>query len=230
MNPKSKLSELEHELKLTVEESAVPSLAAFLDGACRPEHPHHENWVDSLYFDTPGLDLYGEKASSQLIKTKVRLRWYDGRGLAYVEVKRRYGTRRAKHRQASEVAVEELERRGFEAAALRLIPQTLAWAGQDLPRGLEPVLRVRYRRRRWICPGGERLSLDSKISAPAWGARLGAARPGVSVAGAVLEIKGPRSVLPTVLAPLDAWGCRRRSLSKYGMLMDRVLGVERNDA
>jgi hypothetical protein len=74
------------------------------------------------------------------------------------------------------------------------------------------------------------VSLDSRVSAPAWSPRLGTPRPPFVLAGAVLEIKGPRAVLPEVLSPVAALGCRRRSLSKYGLLMDRVLGVGRDDA
>lgn len=220
------LAELEHELKYALDGQALAAVAAYLDGCCRREEPYGESWVESIYYDTPDLALYGEKAASDLKKTKVRLRWYDGAGIAFAELKRRYGTRRAKLRVPTGIAGHG---RSIGRPELDAVPQLLAERGAAVPRGLAPVLRVRYRRRRWVCPGGERVSLDEAIGAPAWAPRYGA-RARVGIDGGILEVKGPRAALPSVLQPLAALGCRRRSASKYGVLMARLLGEEDGDA
>jgi hypothetical protein len=220
---------LEHEVKYVLPAHAVAAVAAFVGGSCRPDATFARGWVDSIYFDTGGLALYREKAASDLKKTKVRVRWYDGQGAVFAEVKRRYGTRRAKRRLACEVLARDLEAAGLEAAALRGVPGLLTARGETLPGGLAPVLRVGYLRRRWVCPGGERVSLDTEIGAAAWAPRIGAGRDS-RLPGAVLEVKGRETALPAVLAPLAALGCRRRSFSKYGFLMAALRGEEMADA
>jgi hypothetical protein len=222
-------SMLEHEVKYVVPAHSVVAVAAFVGGCCRPDAAFARGWVDSIYFDTPGLALYQEKAASDLKKTKVRVRWYDGQGAVFAEVKRRYGTRRAKRRLACDVLSRDLEAVGLEAASLRGVPGLLAARGESLPGGLAPVLRVGYLRQRWICPGGERVSLDREIGASAWAARIGGGGDS-RLRGAVLEVKGRGTVLPAVLAPLAALGCRRRSFSKYGFLMAALRGEEMADA
>ncbi len=226
----SALDGLEHEIKYPVASGSLAAVEAYLRGSCRPESPHAESWVDSIYFDTPGLDFYGEKAASDLKKTKVRVRWYDGGGPVFAEVKRRYGSRRSKWRAVCGLASADLEAAGLAADGLHDIPRRLAATGENLPRALLPVVRVGYLRRRWVCPDGQRVSFDSVIRASSWALRLAGPAPAVELAGGVLEVKGPRAALPAVLAPLAALGCRRRSFSKYGVLMARLLGEEMGDA
>jgi hypothetical protein len=221
---------LEHEVKYVLPAHSVAAVAAFVGGCCRPDATFARGWVDSIYFDTPGLALYQEKAASDLKKTKVRVRWYDGQGAVFAEVKRRYGTRRAKRRLGCDVLSRDLEAVGLEAAALRGVPGLLTARGESLPGGLAPVLRVGYLRRRWICPGGERVSLDTEIGAAAWAPRLGGRAGEARLRGVVLELKGAGTELPAVLAPLVALGCRRRSFSKYGFLMAALRGEEMADA
>lgn len=223
-------SMLEHEVKFVLPSHALAAAVTFLGGCCRPEVPFAGGWVDSIYFDTPGLDLYREKAASDLKKTKVRVRWYDGGGTVFAEVKRRYGTRRSKRRMDCDVASRDLAAAGLATAALARVPGQWAALGESLPGGLTPVLRVGYRRARWVCPGGERVSLDSEIGAAAWAPRLGGRAGEARLRGVVLELKGAGTELPAVLAPLAALGCRRRSFSKYGFLMAALRGEEMADA
>jgi VTC domain len=209
----------DHETKYLLAPATVPATRVFLAATCSPETPFDGGWIDSIYFDTPHLLSLQEKLSSQLFKTKLRLRWYDDRGPVFAEIKRRRGERREKFRLELKLRGEDLVGAGVAPGLLRDVTALLARQGVPLPQELRPVVRVRFRRWRWREPAtGARLALDTDIRAVARAATLGGGVSAPLDLG-VVELKGAATRLPVRLWPLAGFGCRRSSFSKYSACM-----------
>lgn len=191
----------------------------FLAGRLRPDRDHPRGWVVSVYYDTPTWRLLREKVNSDYLKTKVRLRYYeddDGHPLgtqAFLEAKQKVGSQRGKIRIP--LSREDLPER-LDGRAMRALPELLRRRGVALPAPLLPAFAVRYFRSRWVDPrSGSRVCLDRDIRVPAVNrAMLPRTRAG-TLDATVLEVKGGGTSLPASLRPLAAFGCRRRSFSKY---------------
>ena len=88
----------EHELKFALPPHRTALLEAVLRQICRPDPRYPAGIVTSIYYDTPRFHLLREKANSDYLKTKIRMRWYsDGGapsddGVAFAEAKFRIGT------------------------------------------------------------------------------------------------------------------------------------------
>ncbi len=206
---------LDHEVKLVLPAASGAAAHALLAGVCRPETPHAGGVVETVYFDDGTLSSLAEKEASDYLKTKVRLRWYDGGGPVWLEVKRRIGSRRDKARLETGLDGAELAARGLAGLAGLDLARLAARHGVALPPGLAPALRLRYRRDRFVEAGtGARLSLDREIRAIE---RRGLPRAPAARALdlALVELKGRERELPPALAPLHALGARRGSFSKY---------------
>jgi len=213
-NPRA-VESLDHEVKYVLPAAAAPAARALLAGLCRPEAPHASSVVETVYFDDARLSSLEEKRASDYLKTKVRLRWYDGAGPVWLEIKRRIGGRRDKSRLPTGLDGAELAARSLAELAGLDLASLAARAGVVVAPGLLPAVRLRYRRDRLVEPGsGLRLSLDREIRAverrapaPAAGAR--------DLGVALVELKGDRRELPGPLAALAALGARRVAFSKY---------------
>ncbi len=175
--------------------------------------------MESIYFDTRDLRLLAEKAGSDYLKTKVRVRWYPWSGSeapSYLELKRRFGTRRHKIRVETPYPAGRLADEPLASAELARLPRRLRSQGVPVPEILLPVLVVRYHRRRWIDPtSGARISLDTAITAPRFSPGLGLTANPAPLPQAVLEVKSAAAYLPPRLAALTGLGLRRASFSKY---------------
>ncbi len=206
---------LDHEVKYLLPAASAAAARALLAGVCRAEAPHVESVVETVYFDDAALSSLEEKRASDYLKTKFRLRWYDGGGPVWLEIKRRVGGRRDKSRLATGLDGAALAARGLAGLGAIDFAALGARAGVVLPPGLAPALRLRYRRARFVEPGsGLRLSLDREIRAVE---RRGSghADGGRELDLALVELKGDRRDLPGALAALAALGARRGSFSKY---------------
>jgi hypothetical protein len=204
---------LDHEVKYILPAASAAAARALLAGVCRPEAPHAASVVETVYFDDPGLGSLAEKRASDYLKTKVRLRWYDGRGPVWLEIKRRVGSRRDKARLPTGLDGAELGARGLAGLAGLDLARLAARSGVALRGALTPAVRLRYRRDRFVEPAsGLRLSLDREIRALER-APGGAAGPELGLA--LVELKGSRRELPGALIALAALGARRVSFSKY---------------
>jgi hypothetical protein len=180
--------------------------------------------IVSLYYDTPALSLYGEVCNGNYIKTKVRLRWYQTHFPpeqqvvnCYMEVKRKYGTRRHKQRQLLAIEPEDLAGDLFSRKVILEGPYGMPELRLFVRGILVPVLIVEYERFRFIEPdSGSRISLDTHIactrSNPAY---LAGAAP-VTLASGVLEVKGVIDRLPDALRPIGHH-LRKSSFSKYAI-------------
>jgi VTC domain len=219
--PDSSPDALEHEVKFTAAATRTPILLAWLAGACVPEQPAPHGIVSSIYYDTDDLDLLDEKADSDYLKTKVRLRWYsdpagrDAPGRGFLEMKRRVGGRRDKVRLRTEYEGAWLAGVSLDDPRLASLPLRLRGAGVLLPR-LVPVLTVRYERHRFVEPSsGVRVSLDTAIGPAAVSRRVSRRPPAGLLSVSVVEVKGHVAALPPTLHALERLGVRRGSFSKY---------------
>jgi len=159
----------------------------------------------------------------------VRLRWYEddaGRALgdeAFLEIKRKIGGLRRKHREPAPIGAALASGLRLSDARLAALPEHLRRRGHDLPALLRPAFVVRYRRRRFVEPGGTRVALDDRIHVPAVHAPQlpSGRRPRLDVA--VVESKGPGVEPPASLRRLVDLRCRRGAFSKYEECFVRLI-------
>ena len=220
----------EHELKYALSPRRTAAAGTALAALCRPDPSYPVNWVLSLYYDTLRLDSLAEKVDSQLIKSKVRVRWYRRRDgevypdTAMLERKERLGTLRRKTRVPLQQTPEWLDAAALHDPALPGLP-ALFPAAERVPRtGLFPYFVVRYLRRRFVEPlTGSRVALDTAIGVERVNRRfLGYVHP-VPLGTAVLEVKNSSGELPPPLRCLLRFGARRASFSKFGACFQAAL-------
>ena len=211
----------EHELKLVAPAIRAAPLGEWLRARCVPDPLYPDGLVTSVYFDTRSMALLRAKVNGDFIKRKVRVRWYaDPATLtvqdpAFAEIKEKIGGRRFKTRVPLDTAATAVAA-AVSVSDLRALLEPLRNAGHWTPTDLQPLMRVSFRRRRFLDPtNGARVSLDHDIrAATANAALLPASRPAL-LAHAVVEVKGPHQELSRWMRPLCQLGCRRESFSKY---------------
>ena len=218
---------LERELKFVLPEAQAAGALSLLRALCRPDPRYRAARVSTIYYDTPGLQLLGEKLDSDFFKLKVRLRWYesaDPEAASFLELKSRVGSLRHKARVATPLKARWLEGASLEDPALTEVLALAPPLGTPLPMPLMPAILVRYLRHRFIEPvSGARVSLDTAVEAPRARRGLFRAGGGVRLDLAVLEVKGQDDELPRTLRPLAHLGIRRGAFSKYGIAAREVL-------
>lgn len=211
----------ERELKFTLPAGRVHMVRRRLEYLCHrdPKFPVAIVWT--IYYDTPELDSLGEKINSDYLKRKIRVRWYsdlEGRvaGPAFVEAKLRVGTRRSKERARLPVPAEELATWDLQDARLLSFPLMLREKGILGQDAWLPMMRLRYRRDRFVEPlSRSRVSLDADIAASAVNRRFVPTFDPSPLATAVLEVKGASDELPLALRSLLPMGLHKRSFSKF---------------
>jgi hypothetical protein len=110
--------------------------------------------------------------------------------------------------------------RALDDPIFQSLPARLAAAGVALQADWQPMVALRYRRRRFVDPPtGSRLSLDSDIQATRVNPRFLFVRSLGVLPIAVLEVKGYADELPGHLRGLLPLGLRKQSLSKYATLV-----------
>ena len=208
---------------------------AWLGHVCLKDTAFPEGTISSVYYDTPALDLYDEKANGDFLKTKCRLRWYDPdtapdmrRRTAFLEIKRRIGEGRRKARaridlDRSWVENADLDDPGFQDLLVRCGPSLEEW----LPVDLSAAAVIRYHRHRFVCPFTlARVCLDTSIGLGRTNKRLLPDIGYVNIPIVVMEIKGQlNNDIPWIRELYEA-GFRRRSFSKYGACMGRLTREE----
>jgi hypothetical protein len=218
------VEDLERELKFAVPIERADHVRHWLESLCRPDAQHPDADVWTIYYDTPALASLDEKLNSDYLKMKVRVRWYSppggvARGPAFIEIKRRVGNRREKTRLVLPMSAAELAGRALDDKVFAALPRLLAPTGTVLDASWQPMLALRYRRRRYVeVMSGARISFDTDIRATALNHRYLVARAEGPLRIAVVEVKGLSDVLPARLRPLIALGIRKQSLSKYAVL------------
>jgi hypothetical protein len=177
--------------------------------------------VHTVYYDTPGWALLGEKMDSDYLKAKVRVRWYaDLRGTpggaVFAELKERIGNRRVKTRVALPIDGATAVGRPLHDRAWADWLRPLAEACGYLPASLAPVLALRYVRHRFVDPRtSSRLTVDEAISVDRVNPQRLRGRSSGRLPVAVVEYKGRHVDLPGHLAALLRFDARRSAFSKY---------------
>lgn len=157
----------------------------------------------TLYFDTPGFDLYRWHQAGRRVRYKVRSREYLSSGVSFLEVKRKSGPSRThKERLATSALVTSLtpEARAFLQGRLPLPPHAL-----------EPKLWVDYTRVTLASRRDrERLTLDFDLQF--WTEASSVALPGL-VTAEVKHVGRPRA--PVFIQLMRQRQIRRAGFSKY---------------
>lgn len=213
---------------------------ALLRRVCRRDPLFPQDQINSLYFDTPELDQHERSDSGEFAKDKVRIRWYgvehdphrmSGHCLVpadpvvpvWLELKSRRGLASTKQRMKLEVSTAAL---GFPAlwrgiVSAAVLVRVLGEFGFFSSVPLCPVIVISYRRWRFVEPEtGFRVSLDTRIRSSVVMPGFGRGERGLELAGAVMEVKGPRFEIPRALRELVEIGSSWTRYSKYSASLD----------
>jgi hypothetical protein len=217
-----------HEIKFVGPARGASFAAATLEAMCPPDDEFPANVVHTVYFDSPDLASYREKANGEYLKAKLRLRWYAQPGeparaagdawTAWLEVKLRRGSRGVKRRK-------RLELPGPSPLA-GLDPEKLgAIVREHLGSPRRPTCWLSYSRTRLRGPDGTtRLSIDRDLRVE-WVASWVPTRPhGAGPPVFVVEVKGPTGAVHPGLSFLIARHARKRALSKYALCLEHARG------
>jgi len=165
----------------------------------------------SVYFDTPGRDVYLAAARDRRRRFKVRTREYLGSGERFIEIK----TRRGRFKNKDRMACESMER--LTPTAARHVADCLDGASISAidATTLAPALRTSFRRTSVYLPeSGSRVTIDVDLSFSSCSAS--AHRPVLSFPKlAIVETKaaGPPTAFDRLLWSL---GLRPSRFSKFG--------------
>ena len=222
------VEDLERELKFVLSATRADIASRLLATLCRRDQQYPDADVWTVYYDSIGFDSFDEKLNSDYLKTKIRVRWYSppggsAQGPVFVEAKSRVGNRRDKVRVRLSMTAETLAAARLTDPVFQCLPERLVAEGILLGADWQPMLALRYRRRRFLEPTTRtRVSLDSEITTVAVNHRHVFARDLGPLPVAVLEVKGQTDTLPGPLRPLIALGVRKQSMSKYAALLLQI--------
>ncbi len=223
---------MRNERKFTAPNTAAEFARVWLQHVCVPDFEFPSNRVSSIYYDTPDLSCYQEKANGDYLKTKVRLRWYEpslknetGQIPAFLEIKTKEGIRGGKFRKKLFFPEHWLDQVSMEDTALtEVIYENAYELGVGLPARLFAVLTVSYQRERFICPySGARVSLDTSIRSGQPNREILPYDAFPELEMIVLEIKEEKITDVPWLDRLYEIGFRFESFSKYGMCLSRFV-------
>lgn len=211
------------ETKYVFHPARAPKIISWLKGRVAADRDYPAGIISSIYYDSRGWDFLGEKINSDYLKSKARLRWYlefySGEPLAdsFFEIKYKTGLRRKKIRLLSGLSGEFLETVSLDDPRLLDLPARLDCRRRMTFReNVFPVFLLWYRRLRFHEPAsGTRISVDYDINVPKVRPGLHFCPNPMTLALAVLEIKGPVCHLPDLLLFLRQMGCQKQSFSKY---------------
>lgn len=220
---------LVNERKFVGDSRDLPFVLALLDAQLQPDPFHRTGHVNSVYFDTPGLRAWAEKANGDNLKRKVRARWYGRPGdlgattPVFLECKHRIGSARDKRRVELRVPSSLLVHAPLSDPAW---PALFAAHAPELGEPVGPdwsaVCRIEYDRVRFEDPeNASRVSVDWNIAAFPDAERFPWAAP-VALEAIVCEFKNRGGSPPRWAEALRDAGMRLRSFSKYGECMARI--------
>lgn len=220
------------ERKLVGPGRLAPFALGALQSALLPDPKHPEGTLHSIYFDSPALDSFREKANGDNLKLKLRLRWYepeageqmpsDGEIPCFLEMKARIGAARRKARVEVRAPATWLGQASLSDAALsRFLARHAAALPFAVPHNWIPSICVSYRRRRFVCPQTQaRVSLDWDVCSMRANPVLFPAQGPMRLDCSLCEFKSPSGEAPPWLDVLFAIGYRLRSHSKYASLVE----------
>jgi hypothetical protein len=240
-SPAARLSE-RMEQKYFVTPTRVGLAQALLLRTCRVDSQYPVEQINSLYFDTIDLDQHDRSLSGELVKDKVRIRWYGDehdphrsapgedtpphpgdRVKVWLELKSRRGFGSTKQRLPLPVSPDRL---AAPALSRGIVPptvllQVMAGFGFFSPRPLRPVIVISSLRRRFVEPlTGYGVAFDSHIRSTLVRPAGRSGEPGLELPGALVEVKCPIFELPPALRQLAAIGSSWSRYSKYSGCLD----------
>lgn len=226
----SQETDLVNERKFVGDVRDRPFVLALLDARLLPDRQYGTGRINSVYFDTPGLRAWSEKANGDNLKRKVRARWYgrpeDLSGTetpVFLELKRRLGSARRKARIKVLAPTDLLLRAPLSDPAWpALFSAHAADLGEPVGPDWAPVCRIEYDRVRYDDPeNGSRVAVDWNIESLPNEERFPWASP-VALDALVCEFKNRGGAPPRWSEALRRAGLRLRSFSKYGECMLRI--------
>jgi len=225
---------LENELKFILNNERAVNVLRYIAAVCRPDPEFPHGVINTIYYDSARLSHLAEKANSDFLKTKFRVRWYghpDDESYPpaeyFLEVKSRIGSKRTKRRCNIERSDYHIAEFALEDPFVCKVPHLFKQQGIILDDHLLPVIMIRYERYRFIEPlSGARISLDQDITVPKFNRRVLPQGREVTLRTAVVEVKGESTTLPTSLRWLTNFGLRKAAFSKYLSCVEKSAGVE----
>lgn len=215
----------ESELKFTCETFHSSSIRSGIESVCMVDKNFQKNIISSIYFDTDDWSFAMEKAASDFLKTKVRLRWYqsstkdslDSPSKCFLEFKRKIGSKREKKRIATPFDGSTILSRINDEEVSQFIQKSITENAPDLlSYQLKPKMLIRYNRNRYFEPfSNTRISFDSDIHAFNVDPSALSSLNNVSLAESVLEVKGDCEELPVALRVFHAGKLKKAAFSKY---------------
>jgi hypothetical protein len=220
----------ERELKYTIERRFDANALHLLKALCEPDPKYQTNIISSIYFDSNDHQFAMEKAASDYLKTKLRLRWYtnpqnpEQTSTCHLELKNKIGSTRQKSRWPIECNGSQVEKMVSDGTIGNLIEQQLLKQSHHLSGlNLKPLVLVRYTRHRFIeAFSGTRVALDTDIHA--W--QPGTESRVVHLDRSVIEAKGTSDVLPQSLQPLSCINIRKDAFSKYYLCFSELFDYQ----
>ena len=214
---------------------AAKRVLASLKNVCRPDLNFYHGRVNSIYFDTHDWVFAMEKASSDYLKSKVRIRWYNytqqnqaRTSTCFLELKRKIGSKREKVRKPFDVDPQNIAYLLKSPARIDAVQQFLhryapEFAGYDL----KPKFRISYTRHRFVEPiTNTRIALDTNIEAKIVSSDSEYHRSIIKLDRTVLEVKGHEDELPIALRYLDAPNIHKEAFSKYFLCFQALTHYE----
>ena len=208
---------MEQELKFTINNQFKDQFKKQLCVDCFQDDQYSSNEVFSIYFDNSDLALLMGKASSDFLKTKLRLRWYDNSNqdekfLCFLELKEKIGSSRKKNRLKITVnknIYDFLNSTEFIQIKRQFIQEHCS---ELSGLALSPHVLVHYKRARLIDKFHQyRISFDTDIKASSF-----LNRRRIHLNQSVFEIKGKGlHELPVNLRNLSHFGLKKAAFSKY---------------
>jgi hypothetical protein len=206
-------------------------LAEWMTYALMPDPEQPEGVVNSVYFDTPGLALYGQKRASEYLKFKVRLRWYGDAEQAaagsaipcFLEVKRKVGCLRHKQRTATRLPRQLLAGKALDRPEIAELADLAIENRYPEYAPLVPMAHIRYRRRRYIDGAtGARVALDWDIACLWFNDSFLPLEAPVRLDRGVLEVKGTMRHLLRSLDPVASL-LHKSAFSKYAQCIEKLM-------
>ena len=221
--------DLVNERKFVGDLRDLPFVLALLDARLLPDRYHETGRINSVYFDTPGLRAWDEKANGDNLKCKVRARWYGSPGElgaetpVFLELKHRVGSARHKERIDVAAPTDLLVRAPLsDPRWTELFAAHEEELGEPVGPEWSPVCRIEYDRVRYNdLENGSRVSVDWNVEGFPNEERFPWAAP-VALDALVCEFKNRGGAPPRWSEALQSAGLRLRSFSKYGECMSRL--------
>jgi hypothetical protein len=217
------------ERKFYLPPNKISLAQGLLQHICRPDEEFPSERINSLYFDTAGLDQHERSSSGDFRKDKVRIRWYGeeshlhGMQTIFIELKSKEAFASTKQRRKLQVPAENLmlENLGRGIIPGSVLMDTLTGFGYFPLERLQPVIKISYWRYRYCdILSGQRVSLDCHIRSAMVMPGFGDGEKDLELEGGVIEIKGRTLDLPVTLIQLRMLEIDWSRFSKYSACIE----------